>query len=77
MLSSVLTPFPATPQTAPPFMIIVNTPGARRPPGVVSAATGRTNGHGGRAQEGHRVVGRGTCRERHNVDPTTISDALT
>ena len=36
------TAIPATPRTTPPFMIIVNTPNARRPLAVVSAATGRT-----------------------------------
>jgi hypothetical protein len=36
------TAIPATPRTTPPFMIIVNTPNARRPLVVVSAATGRT-----------------------------------
>jgi hypothetical protein len=36
------TAVPATLRTTPPFMIIVNTPNARRPLVVVSAATGRT-----------------------------------
>jgi hypothetical protein len=38
------TAIPATAGTTPPFMIIVNTPNARRPLVVVSAATGRTTG---------------------------------
>jgi hypothetical protein len=33
---------PAAPRTTAPFMIVVNTPNARRPLVVVSAATGRT-----------------------------------
>ena len=61
------TAIPATPRTTPPFMIIVNTPNARRPLAVVSAATGRTTATVAVPRKGTGMVRRGTHRERHQV----------